>query len=523
MNKSTNVFYYGYQDYFYDLAGQLAEQKNWNPAYISIVESRREALKKRFPKAILHEHYDAVKGRLPSEVLESELVSVCPLTLKKLYQSESIALNIMDRYDVHTNTFSFRERERLFIRLASFWLTLIDRFDPKYVIFEQEPHGANDYVLYCLCKELGITPIMFTATSFWPYCFGVSLFEEGSEGIQNRYSQLLKEGIQPFLQEDAKNYLTKVRGEASEAIKIHAFEMIEQFEGAMVKKITLSDLFLKYRKNLMGILGNLNLKKRWNLFTDGHSFKSDQKVRGKTFHDSDMSYLSFIYYKIITIRKKNKIKNLYNKIASSSIQNNSPYIYLALQYQPEKTTAPMGDVFVNQLYLIDLIAKSMPKNWKLLVKEHPAQFVSNYAVYGENERSIDFYKDILKHENVDLIALDVPSFDLIDGASLVASITGTNVWEAVTRGKPGLIFGYPWYKDCHGVFHIRSKKDLNKVFKLLDEGFVVDANKIDLFMSAVMEQSVPAILGGPRTSEFFDITPEQNVSNHIKIINKVIS
>lgn len=126
-----------------------------------------------------------------------------------------------------------------------------------------------------------------------------------------------------------------------------------------------------------------------------------------------------------------------------------------------------------------MIADSLPKGYKLYVKEHPNQFFiyerkdyffKNIAYF----RNPMFYYQIKQLPNVVLIDINTSSLDLIKNAKAVASIAGSALIEAVVYKKAILNFGdktsfVELIKDC---FNIRSKKDIELALDKIEQGFI---------------------------------------------------
>ena len=168
--------------------------------------------------------------------------------------------------------------------------------------------------------------------------------------------------------------------------------------------------------------------------------------------------------------------------------------------------------------MIKLISQLVPKGWLVYVKEHPSQFVSSYARYGE-KRSRGFYRSILKCPNVRFVSLTSDTFSLIDNSMAVATVTGTVGWEAVVREKPALIFGHAWFKNCDGVFYIASVDDLTRAFSMISQGYAVDFNQVRLFAKVVFDNSVNAFIGGLAKSS--RISHLQNGQRHAEAVKKL--
>jgi capsule polysaccharide export protein KpsC/LpsZ len=128
--------------------------------------------------------------------------------------------------------------------------------------------------------------------------------------------------------------------------------------------------------------------------------------------------------------------------------------------------------------MIETLAAALPKDWVIYVKEHPTQWLIRGPVYfGYRYRG--YYEKISKLSNVFLVPINTDSFTLIDKSQALATVTGSAGWEAVLRGKPALVFGYPWYRDCQGVFMVNNTETVRSVLDLVYKGLIsIDQNNI---------------------------------------------
>jgi hypothetical protein len=151
--------------------------------------------------------------------------------------------------------------------------------------------------------------------------------------------------------------------------------------------------------------------------------------------------------------------------SESVIDWNSKYVYFPLHYQPELTTAVLGDVYENQLYAIECLERILPDDWKVYVKEHPVQIYGHASdssvIYW---RSAPFFLDrIQKNHKIIIVRDDVDSIKLIQKSEFVATVTGTAGWEALLRGKQVLAFGNAWYGNFPGCTMYRSSTSLKDI------------------------------------------------------------
>jgi hypothetical protein len=143
-----------------------------------------------------------------------------------------------------------------------------------------------------------------------------------------------------------------------------------------------------------------------------------------------------------------------NKNLKRDFDKNSKFVYYTLHLQPERSTLNAAPFYVNQLEVITNIAKSLPVEYKLYVKEHPSQLFAEW-------RSISYYKYIMNLPNVELLHPDVSNEELLKHCSLVITITGTPGLEAAYYNKPSIVLGDTTYSSVlPSVYRLRSIEDL---------------------------------------------------------------
>ncbi len=120
-----------------------------------------------------------------------------------------------------------------------------------------------------------------------------------------------------------------------------------------------------------------------------------------------------------------------------------PFVYFALQLQPEMTTSALGGPFKDQALAIEALARMLPPEVRILVKENPKQ--------GAYMRGPMFFHRLQRIPNVEFMPSHASTHALTAKALYVASISGTVGWEAVRKGKPALVFGHAWYASLPGV------------------------------------------------------------------------
>ena len=121
--------------------------------------------------------------------------------------------------------------------------------------------------------------------------------------------------------------------------------------------------------------------------------------------------------------------------------------------EPERSTLIPATFYTNQLDVITNIAKAIPIDFQLFVKEHPMQKIKGW-------REISFYKSIMELPNVKLIHPSIPNDEMLKKCSLAITIAGTTGLEAALYKKPCIIFADVNYSSLPSVYRLRSLEDL---------------------------------------------------------------
>jgi hypothetical protein len=202
------------------------------------------------------------------------------------------------------------------------------------------------------------------------------------------------------------------------------------------------------------------------------------------------------HYNIIDIfqserRKKTCLKEMHRFYQSLTEEpaEGEKYVFFPMHYQPEATTSPSGDLFVNQLLGVETILKNTPNNWFVYVKEHPQQFQNH--LNGHTNRIKEMYSDLLKSHRVRLIPLERDSFSIMKNAMAVATVTGTVGWEAVMHRIPVIVFGLIWYENMPGVLRVTDSASAANI-KTFIENYYFDEHKVLAYLMSVANNTVRA-------------------------------
>lgn len=361
-----------------------------------------------------------------------------------------------DRYNYFPR--SFRYRKRLFRESLRFWLAYLEREDIKLVFASCTPHDMPSFVCYHAAKFLNIPTLHFGHTMINDYVLPVTDYRIGEKVGENFMSGMdekeIVSAIAPQLLERAFS--------ASRFIEFSKFLNKESIKGGVKYRIKDSELdirenvaALKDKEELKGIesLGLSDFKLRSNLlFMDK---KVPQKIRK--------------LIKKYEFRRMRKLREKYLELCARPDLSRK-YIYYSMHMQPERTATPEAEIFEDQLMAVEILAKSVPENWLVYVKEHPSQFhMKMNFLRSRNKRDIMDYQDLVRYENVRLIKDDYPSAELVDNAQVVATLSGSVGWETLKKGKGMIVFAHAWYEACRSVYKVNNVNECkNAIEKITD-------------------------------------------------------
>lgn len=366
----------------------------------------------------------------------------------RLKHIESISMRLMDRSSlIPISNFS---RRRLYLILLNYFTYLIEKQKIDVLVVFDTPHSYYDIVYYELCKSKNIRVIkleyhFLTDYSIllnqdeWPV-IPENFMENGS--VED-YNSLLPDSLSKSIFKNSLVLQSYKSKETKAIVKLSSFSSFK--------------LYLRYLK-----------KSTQNIIMGMFPFLFKKEI----LHFASLNGLNNrLVYRLLLNVQLFKLINLnvfYNKIANKNLSLNVPYVFVGLHMQPEKTSQPMGGEFDNQLMMVKILSDSVPEGWKVYVKEHPNQF-NVKKVPNRHYRDRYFYECIQLLDNVEFVPLELDSKDMIENSKMVATLTGTLGWEAITKSIPALVFGYTYYMNCGAVRKITSVETCKRAILELSE------------------------------------------------------
>ena len=252
-----------------------------------------------------------------------------------------------------------------------------------------------------------------------------------------------------------------------------AFDKIPPQNSTSNKNLTFDDfqqfyhenrLSLSIDKSVLDVKPNFidKMKTLFEYLLSKQDLKNDYTYFGKT----KIKTLKFIFG--LTIRKKIR-ENFMNQNLSQKLPD-SDYIYYAMNVDMDANQLIRNPIYNNQIEMIRIIAKSIPSNFVLVVKEHPAQIVRDW-------RSIKEMKEILEIPNVIYLHPTFSQHVIYQKSNLVITSSGSAGLECQFFGKPSIIFSDTIFSYIPSVFKVT---DLNNLHNKIIHALKTKVNPLDI-------------------------------------------
>ncbi len=495
-----------------EVVSRLAQQ-DVEVVYWSAWKKMMDDVRLAFPSCIFHDTMNAKLALGPSgeDCLAGPFDEACEIVWRNDAQ---VVYDMMNRFD-HSRDLSFVERSTLFYTYLVYWRAVIKRHSPDLVVFAAPPHVVYDYIVLSLCRALKIQTLMFEEIPIAPpYSLFMKDYRSGVAGFQ--LAQIAEERESC---EESLKLLSRLQGSYGEAAPSREI-------------VARADMVAALAEGRQGLVDRVEVVAKIDQVHEG-KYEANEKIvnvsslykeKGKSLRASfSGDYANTRYMKQLLEDRSitEELDNFYHaRSIDASVLDGRSFVYFPLAGQPERTSNPQADIYTNQLLVANLLSHGTPPNWAIAAKEHPNQFHPNFAV--NMCRSTDYYAALLKVPRVSLISSLSDPFGIIDKAAFIATTGGTAAIEAVARGKPVLLFGDAWYRDCPGIFRMRNLKDVLAMVKRFEAGEVlVHPDDFLSYMESIKRIAFKGIADYPPAD--FEVNNEQNVCNLVEIITRELA
>ena len=348
-------------------------------------------------------------------------------------------------YKYWTEFHKFTKEEILSIieNSISFFVDILEKFKPKLVFMQQPGENISNLLLYRIVKKMNIKILMPNLI----HTHNKIIISDniGSREIVDEYKRIMKDYTNESIIYDDE-FIKK--SNAIETINIQL-----KFKS----NTTFSQKINHYIKRL------------------SHNPEPVYKNIGKT----KLKMIKYKYQNHFEIKKR---KQFLDNKSIKSIEDKK-FVYYPLQSEPEAKVLTESPFYSNQIALIENIAKSIPIDLILYVKEHPVQKTKLW-------RSIEDYEKILALPNVKLVHPSVNSQELISKSKGVVVINGSVGFETLFHKKPLILFGDEYYDELSMVTKIKSLTTLPEVISNALSNFKFNNKELNALMQAVNNRTI---------------------------------
>ena len=234
----------------------------------------------------------------------------------------------------------------------------------------------------------------------------------------------------------------------------------------------------------------------------GYIGKFFRYLKGELLDQTRTEYMDYnlgerFANKFRAIRRGRQLKSLPFMKSVESLGNGHRLALYTLHKQPEASVDVMGGLHTDQAALIGDIARSLPADYLLLVKEH-----SN--AIGDRGRA--FYERILPLGNVRLVDPWIDSHSLFDMIDTVFTVSGTVAMETSIAHRRAITFSECFFTKMPGVHFAR---DITELPELLHREDDISDDKYYAFFETMISNSFDGLIGDPLC--FPDAMQEDNL------------
>ena len=303
---------------------------------------------------------------------------------------------------------------------CKFFEQIMDETKPDFII-SQDSGLHHSHLLCELAKTRGIKVLMINVSKFGERCY-ISQnihtldFLHSLDGVKSRDLSFVE------LEQHLKSVI----------LSKSLMKFTNQSRSSKIDKI-------KAAVQLLFISKNTNIKTHYSYF-------GRTKIR--------------VLIKEIFSAVKTKYRAYFIKKHSIYKIEDLNIVYMPLHQEPERSLLIDAPFYTNQIETIRHVAKSIPIEYVLYVKEHPTQGKAR------GWRPISTYKEILAIPNVKFIHHSISSEELIKKSSLTISVGGSAAFEAAFFQKPSILFANLGYSLLPSIYKLNCLEDLPNAIRL---------------------------------------------------------
>lgn len=406
--------------------------------------------KVEFPSTIFHDYRAALRATPAQGLASVDFEPWDAARIEGVGQMEALVMSMMDKW---YPDWPILRRKDLVYEMLRYWSGVLDMLTPDAIVFTEVPHEIYSFILYTLARDRGVKTLMFENILHYDRLLAYADYKKGNEYIASKaregFNQISFEKLGPYMQHYYDSFVQKKKPTPK---YMHSIKREHSGWGKLRRRV----------KSLVPFVRDGSIVERGVMRI----------------------------FKIL----KSGVKNEYHRYERIP-DYTKPFVYVPLHYQPERTTSPQGGVFVDQMHMLRILSATLPSGWELYVKEHPSQWL----VHGNDYNALRWrgiYRDMASLPGVRLVPASTDTFELIGKAKAVATITGIAAWEALMRGVPAVLFGYPWFLYAPGTFFVQGVETCGAALQSIQNGQVIKKELFFGYLAELEKVSIPGFVDG---------------------------
>ena len=313
--------------------------------------------------------------------------------------------------------FSQNEILSLIEQECKFFERVIEESKPDFLVM-LVPLSHYQELLYQICKSLKIKILILLTPKF----ANRLLISENPVVVDNKNTNDLPK----MTDEELSNYMNR-------------FDMYKQLN--QVKKTAFES----------------NKAERYKSIIKYFVSQTDQDYK-KRYSNFGISHSKVLKNKISRSIKRKSRESFINNNFKKTVDTSKSFIYFPLHYEPERILLIDAPFYDNQIAVITSIAKSIPVEFTLVLKEHPFMKTLGW-------RPLSFYKELMDLPNVEILHPSVSPPEIMKNCSLIITIAGTAGLEAAFFQKPTILLSDQLYSDTPFTYRLEKLEDLPKTIR----------------------------------------------------------
>ncbi|WP_448585426.1 capsular polysaccharide export protein, LipB/KpsS family [Thermaurantiacus sp.] len=206
----------------------------------------------------------------------------------------------------------------------------------------------------------------------------------------------------------------------------------------------------------------------------------NEKIRRRYYEFGSMGYYARRHLRMVL--DSMRLEALYQPLPASG-----SFAYFPFHVPGDVALTLRSPAFLDQIALVDYIARCLPAGLRLVVKEHPAMI----AALGYRSLA----RLVSTNDQICVVSPTINNHDLLAASRFVITVNSKSGAEALLHGKPVVALGEAFYSESGLVIRCRDYANLaNDLERALSPEATPDPARTRAFLKEVWRQSTPGEL-----------------------------